>query len=87
VIPTDPGGADGRAGPDGRTLYLAREEATRGSEAPFLVAYADPERTRRWGFFCTNCETFDAAVDTMGRVQCNHCGNVTRPEEWDAAHE
>jgi hypothetical protein len=87
VTDTDPGATGAREGPDGRTLYLAREEATPASEAPFLVAYADGERTRRWGFFCTNCESFDAAVDTMGRVQCTACGNVSRPEEWDAAHE
>lgn len=76
-----------RDGPDGRTLYVARDEAERGSEAPFFVAYADPDRDRKWGFFCANCETFDTAMDAMGRVQCNGCSNFKRPDEWDAAHE
>ena len=51
------------------------------------MVYADPEGERRWGFFCTNCETFDNAVDAMGRIQCNQCANFHKAEEWDAAHE
>jgi hypothetical protein len=74
-------------GPCGRTLYVASDEAERGQKGPFLVAYADRGREHRWGFFCTNCETFDNAVDPMGRIECNVCGNFKRPDEWDAAHE
>lgn len=75
-----------RSGPNGETLYVSRtvERATKG---PFRVVYADAEGTRRWGFFCTNCERFDNAVDSMGRIQCNTCANLHRAEEWDAAHE
>ncbi|MFB6172040.1 MAG: DUF5816 domain-containing protein [Haloarculaceae archaeon] len=77
---------DARTGPDGTTLYTGRE-AERGNKGPFLVVYADPDRERRWGYFCTNCQTFDNAMDAMGRVQCNVCSNVKKPDEWDAAHE
>ena len=75
-----------REGPRGGTLYVSRE-TERGSVAPFLVAYADPDGRERWGYFCTNCETFDNAMDSMGRIQCNVCENFKRPDEWDAAHE
>jgi hypothetical protein len=74
-------------GPDGATLYAALDEAERGNKAPFLVAYADPDRGDRWGYFCTNCESFDNAMDSMGRVVCNACSNYKKPDEWDAAHE
>lgn len=70
----------------GETLYLARE-AERGSKGPFVVAYTDPEGERRWGYFCTHCESSDVAMDTMGRIKCNRCANVKKPDEWDAAHE
>lgn len=75
-----------RTGPNGETLFVSRrvESATKG---PFRVVYGDADRTRRWGFFCTNCERFDNAVDSMGRIQCNECANLHRAEEWDAAHE
>jgi hypothetical protein len=76
---------DPREGPAG-TLYVS-PEAERGSKAPFLVAYADAAGDERWGYFCTNCETFDNAMDSMGRIQCNGCENFKRPDEWDAAHE
>jgi late competence protein required for DNA uptake (superfamily II DNA/RNA helicase) len=72
---------------DGRTLYVARDEAERGSKAPFFVVYVTDDRSRRWGFLCSNCETLDTAVDSMGRIQCNRCANLHKAEEWDAAHE
>ena len=75
-----------RTGPDGDTLYVSRT-VERGNKGPFRVVYLDPDGKRRWGFFCTNCETFDNAVDSMGRIQCNVCSNLHKAEEWDAAHE
>ncbi|WP_255149187.1 DUF5816 domain-containing protein [Halorarius halobius] len=78
---------DAVEGPDGDTLYVAHDEAERGSKAPFFVAYRDTDRERRWGYFCGNCESFVDAMDSMGRVQCDHCENFKRADEWDAAHE
>ncbi|MES3516191.1 MAG: DUF5816 domain-containing protein [Natronomonas sp.] len=75
-----------RPGPDGQSLYLSAE-AERGNKGPFLIVYADPDGDRRWGFYCDNCESFDNAVDSMGRIQCNSCSNFHKAEEWDAAHE
>jgi len=76
-----------RDGPDGRELYVDREQRERGSKGPFFVVYSDSERDARWGYFCGNCETFNNAMDAMGRIQCNECSNVRKPDEWDAAHE
>ncbi len=75
-----------RRGPDGEPLYLA-DRAERGNKGPFRVVYAEPDGERRWGFYCANCESFDNAVDSMGRIQCNVCSNFHKAEEWDAAHE
>ncbi len=72
---------------DGQTLYVDRTQGKRGAKGPFFVVYADIEATTRWGYYCSNCETTDNAVDSMGRVQCNTCSNRTKAEEWDAAHE
>ncbi len=83
----DSGELQSRSGPDGETLYVATDEADRGSKGPFLAAYSTSDRSRRWGYFCTNCESFDCAADSMGRVQCNVCTNTKKPDEWDAAHE
>lgn len=78
---------DAVSGPDGRTLYVDRTAGRRASKAPFYVVYERESGGERWGFFCDNCETLDNAVDSMGRVRCNVCSNVTKAEEWDAAHE
>lgn len=73
--------------PEGETVYVARNEGDHGSKGPFFVAYDGPERERKYGWFCSNCNTLDTAMDTMGRIECNQCGNVRKPTEWDAAHE
>jgi hypothetical protein len=78
---------DERETPDGKTVHVATDEGAIGSEGPFYVAYRDPDRERRYGWFCSNCESFDNAMGPMGRVHCNRCGNRRKPTEWDAAHE
>lgn len=73
--------------PGGETVHVTREEGDRGAEAPFFVAYLTPDRERRYGWFCGHCESLDTAMDPMGRVECNRCGNYRKPTTWDAAHE
>ncbi|OYR46569.1 GNAT family N-acetyltransferase [Halorubrum sp. Ea8] len=70
----------------GDTVYVAFDESERGSEGPFYVAYSDPERERRYGYFCGNCEGTDVAIDTMDRMECGDCGNRRKPSRWDAAY-
>ena len=77
---------EAREGPHGATLYVSYE-AEKGEKGPFLVVYADEDGEERWGYYCTNCETFDNAMDSMGRLQCNVCANYKKADEWDAAHE
>ncbi len=69
------------------TLYVDRADAERGSEGPFYAVYTTPAATDRWGYFCSSCAGVDNAMDTMGRIVCNQCPNVRKPDEWDAAHE
>ena len=73
--------------PDGDELYVATDEAERGSDGAFLAVYRSPDHEERYGWFCTNCESFDNAMDSMGRIECNSCGNLRKPTEWDNAHE
>jgi hypothetical protein len=72
---------------DGETVYVSTTDGDRGSKAPFMVVYRTSDGENRYGWFCANCETFDNAMDSMGRIQCNACGNFRKPTEWDAAHE
>ncbi|SFG40709.1 hypothetical protein SAMN04488063_1942 [Halopelagius inordinatus] len=72
---------------DGETLFLDRSDADRGGKGPFYAVYVDADKEARWGYFCDNCGSLDNAMDTMGRIECNVCGNIRKPDEWDAAHE
>lgn len=71
----------------GETIFVDRTAGERGSKAPFFVAYVTEAGEEPWGYLCGNCETVDNAMDTMGRIECNVCGNIKKPDEWDAAHE
>jgi ribosomal protein S18 acetylase RimI-like enzyme len=71
---------------DGTTAYVAYDESDRGDEGPFFVVYTDEAREERYGYFCGRCESFDIAMDAMGRVECNSCGNRRKPSRWDASY-
>ncbi len=68
------------------TVYVSYGEAARGAEAPFYSAYEDETGNQRYGWFCGNCESLDNAMDAMGRIQCNVCGNQRKPTRWDASY-
>ena len=72
---------------NGESVWVDLAAQERGDEGPFFVVYAEESGAERWGFQCGNCDSFDTAMDTMGRIECNECGNLRKPEEWDAAHE
>ncbi|WP_049983978.1 DUF5816 domain-containing protein [Halorubrum sp. BV1] len=72
---------------DGERVYTDRTLAERGADGPFYVVFEDADGSSRWGFRCGNCDSFGTAMDTMGRIQCTDCGNIKKPDEWDAAHE
>jgi hypothetical protein len=73
--------------PAGDVVFVDRSTGDRGTKGRFFVAYTSAEAETRYGFCCEHCGAVDAAMDTMGRIECNVCGNVRKPEEWDAAHE
>lgn len=71
---------------DGREVYVAYDESDRASKAPFYTTYLDEEREERYGWFCSNCESVDVAMDAMGRAKCSNCGNERKPTRWDASY-
>jgi ribosomal protein S18 acetylase RimI-like enzyme len=71
---------------DGRTLYVDRHESDTGSKGHFHVVYSDTEEEDIYGYYCANCEGLANAMDAMGRVECDNCGNTRKPTRWDAAY-
>ncbi|MFB6133617.1 MAG: DUF5816 domain-containing protein [Halanaeroarchaeum sp.] len=72
---------------DGDTLYVATNERLSGQTGPFFAVYRSADRERKYGWYCEVCGSTDNAMDTMGRIKCNECGNLRKPDQWDAAHE
>ncbi|WP_129115009.1 GNAT family N-acetyltransferase [Halegenticoccus tardaugens] len=77
---------DERTLDDGTTVYVAYDEGDRASLAPMYAVYLDDGREERYGYLCGSCESFDTAMDAMGRIECNDCGNRRKATRWDAAY-
>jgi len=71
---------------DGSTVYVDHHSEETGSIAPFHVVYTDPEGEDIYGYWCSKCESLANAMDAMGRIQCDECGNARKPTRWDAAY-
>jgi len=71
---------------DGRTVYVDHDNHERGSVAPFHVVFTGEDEEDRYGYFCSNCNSLANAMDSMGRIECDACGNVRKPVRWDAAY-
>lgn len=71
---------------DGRELFVDYDNSIRATIAPFYAVYSDANREELYGYYCGDCESVDIAVDTMGRIECNVCGNTSKAQRWDAAY-
>ncbi|HKL29010.1 MAG TPA: GNAT family N-acetyltransferase [Natrialbaceae archaeon] len=71
---------------DGETVFVDFDAGLHGSRSEFYPAYLDRGFDEPYGWFCSNCETFDVAMDSMDRMECNNCRNARSPTRWDAAY-
>ncbi|APX95432.1 GNAT family N-acetyltransferase [Natronorubrum daqingense] len=71
---------------DGEQIYVSYGEAARGAEAPFYRTYETEDREELYAWFCGNCDSIDNTMDTMGRIECNVCGNRRKATRWDASY-
>lgn len=75
---------EARTTAEGETVYLDYDDSEIGSANPFFAAYTNEALETRYGWYCSNCGTFDTAMDPMGRIVCNECGNHHKATRWDA---
>ncbi|SDQ48022.1 GNAT family N-acetyltransferase [Natronobacterium texcoconense] len=71
---------------DGESVYVSYGEGARGSKSPFYSTYQTEDREERYAWLCGNCDSLDNAMDTMGRIECNVCGNRRKATRWDASY-
>lgn len=70
----------------GETHYVDDAEETPGTDGPFFDVYADDDREEHVGYFCSNCGSTDVGSDTLGRLECQSCGNKHLADQWDDAY-
>lgn len=73
-------------GPADQELFVSFSDAERGAKGPFYAVFTDDALAEKYGFFCGNCESVDTAMDAMGRIECNRCGNKRKATRWDASY-
>lgn len=71
---------------EGETVYVDHDNTETGSIAEFHVVYTERGGEQIYGYWCAECESLATAMDTMGRIQCDDCGNARKPSRWDAAY-
>jgi ribosomal protein S18 acetylase RimI-like enzyme len=71
---------------DGETVYVHRENTETGSIAPFHVVFTEKDGEDIYGYWCSKCDASANAMDAMGRIQCDSCGNARKPTRWDSAY-
>lgn len=71
---------------EGERMHVSFGEVTRGSKAPFYPTYESGDAEVRYGWFCGGCNSLDNAMDAMGRIECNRCGNRRKPTRWDSSY-
>ncbi|WP_436930873.1 GNAT family N-acetyltransferase [Halosimplex halobium] len=67
-------------------LFVNFSEGERGSKAPFYATYRSRDLAERYGWYCSNCESVSTAMDSMGHIECNDCGNRRKATRWDASY-
>ncbi|WP_123538544.1 GNAT family N-acetyltransferase [Halosimplex salinum] len=67
-------------------LFVNYGEGERGSTAPFYASYRSRDLSDRFGWYCSNCESIATAMDSMGHIECNDCGNRRKATRWDASY-
>jgi ribosomal protein S18 acetylase RimI-like enzyme len=75
-----------RTATDGEQIYVDFAESSRGAAGAFHPSYLDQDRDQLYGWFCSNCETTNNTMDSMGHIECNQCGNLRKATRWDAAY-
>lgn len=72
--------------PDGATVYVDESDWDDGSAGKFYTVYTDEDASEQYGYFCANCNRLANAMNAMGRIECDNCGNARKPTRWDAAY-
>jgi len=71
---------------EGETVYINHGNTENGSIAPFHVVFNEEGSEEIYGYWCSKCDTLANAMDAMGRIQCDTCGNARKPTRWDSAY-
>lgn len=65
---------------DGRTLFIDERQFEPGRKGGFYVVYRSTDRENLWGYYCSNCTSFNEAEGPIWKLACHECGNTRKTE-------
>ncbi|QLD89392.1 GNAT family N-acetyltransferase [Natronomonas salina] len=69
----------------GESHHVDESDRSPGVDGPFFGVYP-PDDDEHVGYFCGNCGSTDVGSDSLGRLECQDCGNKHLADRWDAAY-
>ena len=64
----------------GRELFIDELQAESGSLGEFYLVFESNDAERLWGYYCSNCNTFNEHSGPIWKLVCGTCTNSRRPE-------
>lgn len=72
---------------DGTSLFVDASTRSSGSHGPFYEVHRqDSSDDSKYGYYCRNCGAVVTSLDSMGRIECDQCGNEHRAAQWDGSY-
>lgn len=71
---------------DGTTLTVDQDDGIPGTDGSFFPTYRGEPAETRYGYYCANCGSTEVGTDSLGRLECQTCGNKHLADTWDAAY-
>lgn len=68
----------------GESRRVDASDPSPGVDGPFFGVYGDDDE--HVGYFCSNCGSTDVGSDSLGRLECQSCGNKHLADQWDDAY-
>lgn len=65
---------------DGLELYIDEMKSEAGSLADFYFVFETNAGESLWGYYCSNCNTFNEKSGPIWKFVCRNCANSHTPE-------
>ncbi len=63
---------------NGFTLYIDESDQIQGIRGAFYLVFDSNTCDSLWGYYCSNCSSFNKAVGPIWKLVCSECANFRK---------